>query len=60
MGATIYSRYERILTATEFPTRCPWFGKFMRGSKLRMGVMKKQDFEIPRKVVTSMIERREE
>ena len=42
------------------PTRVPWFGKFVRGSKLRMGVIKKQDFGITCKLVKVQMERWEE
>ena len=46
MGDMIYSRGGRILTSTACPTRGTWFGKFMRGSKLRMGVIKNKYFGI--------------
>ena len=48
------------MTATAYPTRGPWFGIFMRGYKLRMGVIKKQDFGITCKVVKDILERWEE
>ena len=51
MGDTIYSRYVRVFTATYCPTRVHLFGKFVRVSKLIMGVVKKQDFGITSKVV---------
>ena len=41
LGDTIYYIYRRVLTATSWPTRDPWFRKFMRGSNTRMGVIKK-------------------
>ena len=56
MGDTIYSRYGRILIATACPTRVTRFGKFTRGSKLRIGVIKKQDFGITYKVVKALLE----
>ena len=39
MRDTIYSRDGSILMDTACPTRVPWFVKFVRGSKLRMGVI---------------------
>ena len=57
MVDTIYKRNGRILTATAYPTRGPWFGIFMRGYKFRMGVIKKQDFGITCKVVKDIPER---
>ena len=44
MGDTIYARDRKMFTETACPTRGPWFGKFMKGSKLQIGVIKKQDF----------------
>ena len=57
MGNTIYSRDGRILTYTACPTRGNWFGKFMRGSKLRMGVINNQDFGITFNVVKALPKR---
>ena len=45
MGDTIYYRYGRLLIDTDFPTRWTLFGKFMRVSKLRMGVIKIKTLE---------------
>ena len=41
IGYTICARYRKRFTATSCPTRVPWFENFMRGSKLRMGVITK-------------------
>ena len=57
MGDKIYYRYVRVFTATAFPKRGPWFGKFMRGSKMRMGYIKNQDFGITCKVEKPFLER---
>ena len=46
MVDTIYARDGENFTETVRPTRGPWFSKFMRNSKLRMGVIKKQDFGV--------------
>ena len=46
MNGTIYSRYVRILTAMACTKRGTWFGTFMRGSNIRMGVINNQDFRI--------------
>ena len=46
MGDKIFSRDRKKFTETLCPTRVPWFGKFMRGSKLRIGVTKRQDFGV--------------
>ena len=53
---TIYSRDGRILTSIAYPTRGTWFGKFMRGSKLSMGVIKKQEFGITCNMVKALLE----
>ena len=42
MGDTIFSRYRNKFMVTACPTRWPWFGKFMRGSKFRMGVINRK------------------
>ena len=44
---TIFAKDERKLVTTYLPTRGPWFVKFMRKSKLRMGVIRNPDFGIP-------------
>ena len=44
MGDTIYARDRKFFTEIACPTKEIWFGKFMRGSKLRMGLIEKQDF----------------
>ena len=46
--------------ATACPTRVPWFGKFIRGSKLRMVLIKNQDFGITCRVVKALMDSREE
>ena len=46
IGYRIYARDGEKFTKIAFPTRGLCFGKFMRGSKLRMGVIKKQDFVV--------------
>ena len=56
MGYTIYYIYGTVLTSTACPTRVPWFGKFMRVSKLSMGVIKNQYFGITCKVVKALLE----
>ena len=56
LGYTIYSRDGEIFTETVFPTRVPWFGKFMWGSKLWMGVIKKQDFGVTSEMVRALFE----
>ena len=46
MGEKLFSRDGKNFTETECPTRGPWFGKFVRESKLRMGLIKRQDFGV--------------
>ena len=43
---TIFTKYEIKLAATDFPTRRPWFGKFIKEEKLGMGIIRKQYFGI--------------
>ena len=38
---TIFARDERKLVANGCPTRGPWFVKFTRGEKLRMGIIRR-------------------
>ena len=33
----------------------PWFGNFMRGSKIQMGVIKKQDFGVTSEMVKTLL-----
>ena len=56
LGDTIYSRDGGKFTETACPTRRPWFGKFMRGSKLGMGVIKKHDFGVTSETVKALLE----
>ena len=44
----------KIFTETACPTCRIWFEKFIRGSNLRMVVIKKQDFRVTRKMVTAL------
>ena len=46
MVENIYSRDGGKFTETACPKRGPWFGKFLRGSKLRMAVTKRQVFGV--------------
>ena len=46
MGYTIYARDGGNFTETACPTRGLWFAKFMSGLKLRMVLIKKQDFVV--------------
>ena len=56
LGDTIYSRDGDGFTETACPTRGPWFGKFMQGSKLLMGLIKKQYFGVTIEIVKSLFE----
>ena len=51
MGDTIYARDRKNFMETACPTREPWFGEFMRCSKLRMGVIQKQDFRVTSEMI---------
>ena len=42
MGDTIFTRDCKKFTKIACPPRGAWFGNFIIGSKLRMGVIKKQ------------------
>ena len=50
----IFSKDERKFVTTYFPTRRPWFVKFMRRSKLRMGVIRNPDFGIPALIMDAL------
>ena len=54
-GDTIYARDRRKLTETACPTRGPSFVKFIRGSKLRMGLIKKQDFGVTSEMIKVLL-----
>ena len=56
MGDTIYARDRGKVMEIECPTRGPWFGKFIRGSKLRMGIIKKKDFGVTSEMILSLLE----
>ena len=51
---TILAKDERKLLATYLPTRGPWFVKFMRRVKLRMGEIRNQDYGIPALIMASL------
>ena len=55
MGDTIYARDRKKFTETACPTRNPWFGKFMRGSKLWMGVINKQDIGVTSEMIKALL-----
>ena len=46
MGQDIYAKDGKKFTEMECIVLMPWFGKFRRGSKLRMGVIKKNYFGV--------------
>ena len=48
------------MTATACPTIGHWLEKFMRGSKVRMGLINKKYFAITCKVVKALLDRWEE
>ena len=56
LGDTINYRDGEKLKETVCPTRGPWFGNFMRGSKLWMGVINKQDFGVSSEMVKDLLE----
>ena len=56
MGDTIYARERKRFTKTVCPTRGPRFGKFMRGSKLRMGVIKKHYLGVTSEMIKDLLE----
>ena len=56
MGDTIYARDGGKIMEIECPTRGPWFGKFIRGSKLRMGIIKDKDFGVISGMIQSLLE----
>ena len=43
---TIFSNDDRNLVAVDCPNMEPLFGIFMQGAKLRMGIVRRQDFGI--------------
>ena len=55
MGDTIYSVYGKNYTDTTCPRCGTWFGKFVRGSKLRPGVIKNQEFGATSKMVNTLL-----
>ena len=54
MGGTIFERGRKKFMDTACPTRGSWFGKFMRGSKLWMGVIKKQEFGVNSNMIKAL------
>ena len=56
MGDTIFSWDGNNFTETECPKRGPWFGNFMRGSKLSICVIKRQDFGVILDVVKALLD----
>ena len=55
IGDTIFTRVGKFSTETVCLTRGAWFGKFMRRSKLCMGVIKKQYFGVTSDMVKDML-----
>ena len=56
IGDNIYVRDRKKFTETACPMRGPWFGKFMRGSKLRIGVIKKYGFGVTSEMIKVFLE----
>ena len=52
----IYARDGKHLTETACPTRGPWLKKITRGSKLRMGGIKKQDFGVNSDTIKDLLQ----
>ena len=57
MGDTIYMQDGNKFTETACPKRGPWFENLTRGSKLSMGVIKRQDFGVTLDVVKYLLEK---
>ena len=55
MGDTIYSVYGKNYTDNTCPMCGTWFGKLVRVSKLRPGVIKKQEFGATSKMVNTLL-----
>ena len=55
MGETIYAKDGEKFTEKLCPTKGPWFEKLMRGLKLRMGLIKKQDFGVIIKMINAIL-----
>ena len=53
-GGHYFSRDGKTFTETAYPTRVPLFGKFVRGSKMRIGVIKKQDFGVTSEMMKAL------
>ena len=54
-GDAIFARDRKKFMETLCPTRGPWFGKFMRGSKLQTGLINNQDFGVTSNMVKDML-----
>ena len=55
MEDTIYSRDGKEFNEITCLTSGPWFGKFRKGLKLRMGVIKKQDFGVTSEKINGLL-----
>ena len=56
MGDTIYARDGKKFTESACTTRGPCFDKIMRGSKLQIGVIMKQDFGVTSEMIRDLFE----
>ena len=55
MGDAIFARDVKIFKDMACPMGGAWFGNFVIGSKLQMGVIKKQDFVVTGKMVKYLL-----
>ena len=54
-GGHHFLRDGKKSTETECTTWGPWFGKFMKGYKLRVGLIKKQYFRVTSEMVKDLL-----
>ena len=56
MGGSVLAKDEKKLYVTSNPARTEWFERFMKGAKLRIGVIKRRNFALTSDMVHALLE----
>jgi hypothetical protein len=56
MGGSVLAKDEKKLYVTSNPARTEWFERFMKGAKLRIGVIRRRNFALTSETVHALLE----
>jgi hypothetical protein len=56
MGGSVLAKDDKMLYVTINPARTEWFERFMKGAKLRIGVIRRRNFALTGDTVHALLE----